>query len=587
MNNKNIIENLFKGTLTVFILSMLSTAIGNFIDGIIIGNFLGENFMAAFGFTIPYQKFIIILPNVLAMSMQILCNQQIGRGNLQTANGIFSLSVAFSIITAIIFCVATFLFGEQIANYLGADKSFGIVHNEAVDYLKAFSLGLPAMYLFSLLIPVMQIDSDRNRTTIAVTVLSIANIFCDLINIFVFNGSLFGMGLATTFSYFIGLSVLILHFFKPESCIKYSFANIKISNLSDLMLIGSPVVLGRASSMLQSGFLNYLAVGLAGSSGVAAVAILTNFILMFESFPKAIGSSVQMIGGILIGEEDKKSILQLVKIAVKYSFAISSALIIIMVLFAPQIADIYTKAESIEVCEMVIEGLYFFAPAIPFILISALLQYFYQAYGRYKLVNFLAVMNNIILIVPTALITAKFFDMTGIWLAVLLSQIAFLVFIIFYVWICKKKITFDLADILLLPEDFGSHADEQINMSVTSIDEVIGLSTKTYEFCKQNKIDSRRSYFAALCVEEMARNVIEHGFDDKKNNSVDVRIIVKNNFVTLRIRDDCKFFNPKEWLKFYNDEDTKKHMGLMIVSKIAKDFRYINALKLNNLIIKI
>ncbi len=61
-NEDRLIARLFKDTLTVVMLSMIASTIGNVIDGIITGSFLGTDAIAAFGFTVPYQRFVTIFP---------------------------------------------------------------------------------------------------------------------------------------------------------------------------------------------------------------------------------------------------------------------------------------------------------------------------------------------------------------------------------------------------------------------------------------------------------------------------------------------------------------------------------------------
>ena len=55
-NKKNIIEDLYKSTFIVFLMSMMATTVGNFIDGVIIGKNLGADAMAAFGFFHTFTK---------------------------------------------------------------------------------------------------------------------------------------------------------------------------------------------------------------------------------------------------------------------------------------------------------------------------------------------------------------------------------------------------------------------------------------------------------------------------------------------------------------------------------------------------
>ncbi len=584
---KDIVARLYRSTFFVLLMSMLATTIGNVIDGIIIGNMLGADSMAAFGFTTPLQKFTAILPNVLMLGMQILCSQKLGKGKLDEANGIFSLAVSIAVALSIFFIIIFFVVPEKIADILGATENFGIIRAETINYFQAYSLGLPAMAAVTLLTPVMQLDSDRARAVKAISILSAANVLGDLIAIFYFDGGMWEIGIATAVSYWLALSFLLLHFRKPDSTFKFSFADIKISDLRGMFLNGSPILLGRGASMLQSGLLNYVALGAGGSAGVAAVAIFNNIFSMVEAFPKAIASTNQMIAGILVGEKDKNSILRLVTVALRSSALVASTLTIILILAAPAIAGVYTGNSAEGVFDMVIEGLYFMAGSVIFITLIVLLQYFYQACGRFKLVNLIAFSNNILFIAPLALILTPYFGMTGIWITVLLNNVVMLAALIIGVWYYNKKITFKLENILLLPKDFDVEENSQFNISITEKNEVLQISRKIKTFCESHNVNKKKSLYAAICVEEMVNNIIEYGFDGKQLYSIDIRIIISGENVIVRIRDDCRTFNPKKWHEIYYSKDPAAHIGIKLVSQMATEFKYINVLKMNNLIIKI
>ena len=86
----------------------------------------------------------------------------------------------------------------------------------------------------------------------------------------------------------------------------------------------------------------------------------------------------------------------------------------------------------------------------------------------------------------------------------------------------------------------------------------------------------------------MAGNIVEHGFTDNKKHSIDIRVIYKGeNELLLRLRDDCRAFNPKERSELFEPEDITHNIGLRIVSRIAKSMEYQNMLGLNVLTIRI
>ena len=324
-----------------------------------------------------------------------------------------------------------------------------------------------------------------------------------------------------------------------------------------------------------------------GGEGVAAVAIFNNIFLMIYSIPKALSLAVQMIAGILFGEEDKKSILRLMKTAVKYSLIFPLSMAGILILSAPLIADIYTPDENPEVFALVAESIKWIAFSLVFLTLNGMFQYFYQACGRFKLVNVIAFSNNIVFILPLILLLTPYFEMTGIWAGFFFNDVLFLLAIISLVWYLSQKVTFKFEDILLLPKDFGSPDNPQMNMTVTFKDDDLSISEVVEVFLEKHNISRKKTMYASICVEELVMNILEHGFNDGKKHSIDIRVLIKGKEITLRIRDDCRPFNPKKWQEIYHSEDPTAHIGIKLVAKMAKSIRYVNVMNLNYLIIKI
>ena len=92
----------------------------------------------------------------------------------------------------------------------------------------------------------------------------------------------------------------------------------------------------------------------------------------------------------------------------------------------------------------------------------------------------------------------------------------------------------------------------------------------------------------SLTVEEMAGNVIAHGFTkDKRRHSMEVRILKKGDEYIVRIRDDCVYFAPLKRLQLYSPEDPMHHVGLRMIIGLARETRYTCILKLNNLVVRV
>lgn len=86
----------------------------------------------------------------------------------------------------------------------------------------------------------------------------------------------------------------------------------------------------------------------------------------------------------------------------------------------------------------------------------------------------------------------------------------------------------------------------------------------------------------------MAANIVQNLFPrDKKEHSVEVRVVHKKDDIILRIKDDCVPFDPAEQLKIVGDSDIDENLGIRMVFKIAKEVQYQNVLGLNVLTLHI
>ena len=101
-------------------------------------------------------------------------------------------------------------------------------------------------------------------------------------------------------------------------------------------------------------------------------------------------------------------------------------------------------------------------------------------------------------------------------------------------------------------------------------------------------MSKKTSYYAALCLEEMAVNVVSHGFHaDAKKHSANALVAFKGGNIILRIKDDCVRFNPQERASQTRGNDIEKNIGIKLVMNVAKEVTYQSFIGLNVLTIRI
>lgn len=151
----------------------------------------------------------------------------------------------------------------------------------------------------------------------------------------------------------------------------------------------------------------------------------------------------------------------------------------------------------------------------------------------------------------------------------------------------EKPVT-SISQILMLPDDYGVPKDRCLCAVFQSVGEALGFSQRVQKFCLDQGIDSKRAFRAALCTEEMAVNVITHGFT-KEDQVLGVRIFVeRDQTLTLRFGDDDSAFDLLEFRKMTKEvaDDPTANIGIKIVFAAAKEVKYFSSFGMNNTVIR-
>jgi anti-sigma regulatory factor (Ser/Thr protein kinase) len=120
-----------------------------------------------------------------------------------------------------------------------------------------------------------------------------------------------------------------------------------------------------------------------------------------------------------------------------------------------------------------------------------------------------------------------------------------------------------------------------------SMDDVMKTSEQVMQFCSDKGADKRTAYMFSLFVEEMAANIVSHGFTKGRGGSIDLRLIYRDDSKVIRMRDDSLPFDPVSWLDKNSTDDPSRAMGIRMVVKLARKVTYMNSMEMNNLIIQI
>ena len=102
-------------------------------------------------------------------------------------------------------------------------------------------------------------------------------------------------------------------------------------------------------------------------------------------------------------------------------------------------------------------------------------------------------------------------------------------------------------------------------------------------------MSERTAYLTSLAIEEMATNVVKHGFTkDDRDHTLSVRLVDKDDELILRFRDDSPGFDPRsKYEAIFRNPDISRMIGLRMIMAEAREVSYTSMFSLNNLIIRI
>lgn len=581
-----IIKNVFLGTLSVMILSTLTVVLGMLIDGVIIRKCLGAEAMAAYGIASPVFVLFSAVSNIFSSGTQTVCARSLGKGDVERAGKCFTATIIMIVLLSVLLIPVLFCAGDSFAVLLGVSGENQNLVPLVSDYIKGLSFGIPFLCFTSLFVSMSHLEGHRELAFIMTVVSSITNVAGDLLCAYVYKGGMRGMALATSFSYAVSTMVMLGYYFKGESTIKFMPKKAELSAVREVIVVGLPSALSKACATMRGVLFNWLVLTISTQVAVSVLAIRNNLSNLYGTVGFGIGMSALVIGGVVVGEGSRKDTRELLKTSIKYSLELNLIIGVIVILFAKQLVGVYTT-DPAEV-KMAVQALFFSVLSMPFVTINVVFMNYFQSTKNMKLANLVCLLDNFVLISLSAVVLGFTFNIIGIWASFFVGEILMLVIIYFLAWKHVGHAPKRLDDFLFLPENFDVPEEDRVEVSCQDMDSVVAASKTVYDFALRKSGDRKKAMLIALCVEELAGNVIRWGFKPGKKNVVDIRLTHQEQFV-LRIRDNCKPFDPKKWVEIQqsSEDDAVSNFGLRMMVRLMQDMQYMSTLNLNNLLIKL
>jgi len=519
------------------------------------------------------------ISNVLIGGSSVLSGKSIGRGDTEKTSCIFSLNLTVTTITGVVITVFCFLFPGALADILGSNDS---LKHSLILYILGYAVGILPYLLSQQLALFLQLEGQSILSYAGIIVMILSNVGLDILLVSHHGMGVLGLALATSISNLIYLLVLIPYFISKRASLRYTCSAKMWEDLIPLIKIGFPGALLVFCIAVRYLVINRLLLSTAGTDGISAMGAFNMVAGLYIAFCLGNGSVVRMLVSVFIGEEDRESIKKVIKIVFTKSMVLIIAISAVLFFLAPSFSAIFFPDTASNVYHLTYQIFAVYTFCLPFILICQIFTNYLQSMGHNSFVNFQSVFDGFFSVTVPALLLAPVMGVMGVWISNLIGVIIVIMVVPVYCIIWWKRLPSSIDEWMFFKPDFGIPEEDSLSFTFHNEEEISDAAEVIQEFAINHYFSKKISCYSALCLEEMAGNVIEHGFNDgRSDHSLIARVIISPEKVLLRIKDDCRPFNPKDFAVMASPEKPYDNIGIKMVFGISDDVNYQNMLGLN------
>ena len=348
MEGKNITTgNLLKNMTYLFIpilLTNLLNSIYNIVDGIWIGNLIGENGVSVITNSFPITLIISSISIGLSTAVSVSVAQYYGAKNEEKIKQIIGVSYLFNTCIAIISVIILKL---SLKFWLTIMNTPEEVFNLTNQYLTIYLIGFIFNFIFTIIMEEFRAIGNTKITLVFVTISSVLNIILDPILIKIGLG-IKGAALATAISMFIGMSFAILYVNKKSSLLKIDFKYIKWNSayIIQLLKLGIPIIL-QEFIIVVGYFVEVKTSNGSGIIGSAGYGIVNKLEDLINIICGAFKTMIIITVGQFIGNHKIDEVRQIMKQGLKLAIAPTLIIIIILFIFPKQFCRIFVSSEEV------------------------------------------------------------------------------------------------------------------------------------------------------------------------------------------------------------------------------------------------
>lgn len=401
------------------IISMLITSIYNMADTFFVSQ-LGTSASGAVGVIFSAMSIIQAIAFTIGMGSGTNVSQALGAGNEDTAQRYVSMAFFTALGVGVALAAAGLSSIDWLVRFLGATET---IAPYAKDYATYIFYAAPFMMCSLVMNNLLRFEGLSIYGMVGITTGGILNMVLDPLFIFGFGLGTAGAAIATAISQFVSFMILLIMTNTRAAAISIRPRNFRPTArmYGRIFYMGLPS-LGRQGIASVSTILLNNAAGIYGDAAIAAMSIVSRFIMFINSTVIGFGQGFQPVCGYCYGAGRYSRVREAYTFCVKISTLILLVLSVVSFVFARPIVTVFRRDDPlvIEIGTFALRAQLLTLPLWGFITMSNM---FTQSIGYGVRATIIATARQGIFLIPALLILPPLLGLRGIQIAAPVSDV--------------------------------------------------------------------------------------------------------------------------------------------------------------------
>lgn len=410
------------------IIAMVLTSLINVADGFFIGNYVGNEGLAALNLGLPIIYLYLAVGLMVSVGGVAIAGMALGAGNTQKCNHVFNQTLlTCALVTALLSgVVAVFLiFITEIPNTNAA------VTQHFKDYYAILLAELPIMVINNSFGMFIRSEGEPQFFMKVSTLNVLLNIVLDYLFVRWFSWGVKGVAVASLIAAIVTLALIINYFVSKSKVYKFQRFTFSAEVFKSTMINGGSEFIGEMSMCISMFAYNLVILKQAGVEGVTAFTIVGYVAYIFSMIIIGFGQGIVPLISFSYGAKEYPLARFVRKTTNLIVFAVGAAVLLLCVASSQWYSQVFIKSEA--VIAMVRSGVIIFSVSFPFSGINTITSFYFTATGKAMESAVISSSRGLVLLLICIFTLPMLWGMTGVWLVAPITELLTLFISAFFI----------------------------------------------------------------------------------------------------------------------------------------------------------